>query len=205
MPERAGLTWAQALLKRTFDVVLASAGLVAFGWLIVIAAAAATLDTGRNGFFVQRRIGRYGKPFSVIKIRTMREVAGVSTTVTAAGDCRITRLGRLLRRTKLDELPQLLNVVRGDMSFVGPRPDVAGYADRLDGGDRVVLSVRPGITGPATLKFRDEEALLAAQPEPERYNREVIWPEKVRINRRYVENWCFLDDVRYIWRTLIGN
>jgi hypothetical protein len=117
-------------------------------------------------------------------------------------DPRITRIGRLLRKTKLDELPQLVHVLFGQMSFVGPRPDVPGYADKLKGEDRVILSVRPGITGPATLKYRDEEALLAAQDDPERYNNEVLWPDKVRLNRQYVQNWSFWTDIRLILKTL---
>lgn len=108
-----------------------------------------------------------------------------------------------MRRLKLDELPQLLNVLIGDISFVGPRPDVPGYADTLSGEDRVVLSVRPGLTGPATLKYRDEEKLLASVAEPERYNREVIYPDKVAINKDYVRNYSFLKDLRYILRTFL--
>jgi lipopolysaccharide/colanic/teichoic acid biosynthesis glycosyltransferase len=103
----------------------------------------------------------------------------------------------------VDELPQLIHVLFGEMSFVGPRPDVPGFADKLIGEDRTILSVRPGITGPATLKYRDEEALLAAQDDPERYNNEVLWPDKVRLNRQYVQNWSFWTDIRLILKTLI--
>lgn len=202
MPE--GLSLRDRLLKRGLDLSVAAAGLVlaapflAAGWL------AATLDTGRNGFFLQERVGRHGRRFKVVKLRTMRDRPGIDTSVTTSRDPRITRLGRLLRRTKLDEVPQLFNVLVGDMSLVGPRPDVPGFADTLEGEDRSVLSVRPGITGPATLRFRDEEELLAAQAEPDRYNREVLFPEKVRINRLYVEQYRFTEDLRLLWRTLIG-
>jgi len=110
----------------------------------------------------------------------------------------------LFRKTKLDELPQLIHVLLGQMSFVGPRPDVPGYADKLEGDDRIVLTVRPGITGPATLKYRDEESLLAAQEDPEPYNNEILWPDKVRLNREYVENWSFWRDLYYIGRTVLG-
>jgi lipopolysaccharide/colanic/teichoic acid biosynthesis glycosyltransferase len=134
----------------------------------------------------------------------MRDVPGINSTVTTGKDQRITSLGRFWRKSKIDELPQLINVLKGDMSFVGPRPDVPGYADRLEGNDRVVLSVRPGITGPATLKYRDEEALLAEQNDPQKYNDEVLWLDKVRLNREYVENWSFLGDLRYIWETVFG-
>lgn len=199
-----GLSAGQAALKRAFDLVVAACGLVATGWLILLAFLLASLDTRKSGFFVQQRVGRHGKLFPLVKIRTMREMASVTTSVTTAHDPRITPLGRWLRRTKIDELPQLWNVLLGQMSFVGPRPDVEGFADRLEGADRVVLTLRPGITGPATLAFRREEELLAAQPDPETYNRDVIWPEKVRLNREYVETWSFRRDLGYIWRTLVG-
>ena len=163
---------------------------------------AATLDTRKNGFFIQERVGRNGKFFSVIKIRTMKEVPGFKTDVTTRQDPRITPLGQILRRLKLDELPQLINVLLGHMSFVGPRPDVPGYADRLQGEDRIILSIRPGITGPATLHFRNEEDFLALQNDPVRYNREVIYPQKVKLNREYIENYCFYKDLRYIYRTI---
>jgi lipopolysaccharide/colanic/teichoic acid biosynthesis glycosyltransferase len=149
-------------------------------------------------------VGRHGKIFRVVKIKTMRSTADRGTTVTTDKDPRITRLGRLFRKTKIDELPQLWNVLVGDMSFVGPRPDVPGFADRLEGTDRVILQLRPGITGPATLKYRDEEVLLAEQEDPERFNREVIWPDKVRINRDYACNWSLSRDIACILRTIAG-
>jgi lipopolysaccharide/colanic/teichoic acid biosynthesis glycosyltransferase len=124
--------------------------------------------------------------------------------VTTSNDPRITAIGRFFRRTKIDELPQLINVLFGQMGFVGPRPDVPGFADELCGADRIILTVRPGITGPATLRFRNEEEELAAQPDPERFNREVIFVEKVRLNREYVENFSLLKDVRYILLTLFS-
>lgn len=204
MNQHHGLAPAERRLKRLFDVVVSAAGLLLTGWLILIAYLLARMDTGESGFFRQTRVGKDGKLFEVIKIRTMRNDPAVQTTVTASGDPRLTRLGRFLRRTKIDELPQLINVLRGEMSFVGPRPDVPGFADRLSGRDRVILTVRPGITGPATLRFRDEETLLAEQDDPEAYNRDVIYPEKVRLNRRYVEQYSFVQDLRYIWRTLAG-
>ena len=204
MSEHTGLSQTQAVLKRGFDVFGASIGLALTFWLIALAWLAATIDTRANGFFIQRRVGRHGRTFPVIKLRTMRVVPGLDSTVTTGGDPRITPVGRLLRRAKLDELPQLINVLLGQMSFVGPRPDVPGYADALTGADRVILSVRPGITGPATLKYRDEETLLASVDDPEAYNREVIWPDKVRLNREYVENWSFRRDLRCIWRTVVG-
>jgi len=199
-----GLRWTQVVQKRSFDVLLSFVGLATVWWVILLAWAAATIDTRRNGFFIQERVGQNGRPFRVVKIRTMRVVPGLDSTVTRSGDARITRLGAFFRRFKIDELPQLWNVLVGDMSFVGPRPDVPGFADRLEGEDRVVLAIRPGITGPATLKYRNEEALLAEADDPERYNREVIWPDKVRINREYIRNWRLRDDLTYIWRTVVG-
>ena len=192
----------QRLVKRAFDLVLAVTGL-AISWpIIVVAVLAARQDTGASGIFSQQRIGRYGRQFTIRKIRTMRAIEGPH--VTAAGDRRITPRGELLRRTKIDELPQLWNVLKGDMSFVGPRPDVPGYADLLTGENRKVLDLRPGLTGPATLKYRDEEIVLAAQADPVTYNDEVIWPDKVAINRAYQENWSLVGDLIYIWRTVRG-
>jgi lipopolysaccharide/colanic/teichoic acid biosynthesis glycosyltransferase len=198
-----GLRPAQRFIKRSFDLLVAATGLLLGGWLILLAWLLASIDTGGNGFFMQQRIGRNGKPFRVVKIKTMRDTAG-GTTVTQRGDPRITRVGALLRKLKIDELPQLFNVLVGSMSLVGPRPDVSGFADCLQGTDRLMLSIAPGITGPATLKYRDEETLLAEQPDPEQHNRDVIWPDKVQINLHYVRNWSFASDLRYILQTLSG-
>jgi len=203
--ELRGLGWGQRLLKRSFDLVGAVVGILFTWWLILPAIVLATIDTRRPGLFVQQRIGRFGRPFPILKIRTMREHAGADTSVTTSNDPRITRLGQILRRSKIDELPQLFNVLVGQMSFVGPRPDVAGFADRLTGGDRIILAVRPGITGPASIRFRDEEALLASHPDPEQYNREVLFPEKVAINRAYVEGYSFRTDLRCLRETLFSS
>ncbi|KXJ43828.1 sugar transferase [Marinobacter sp. C18] len=189
-------------MKRVFDLVFALLGLTLVWWLIVIAWLAATIDTRSNGFFIQKRVGRNGSTFRVVKIKTMRPVASFDTTVTSRVDPRITPLGAFFRRTKIDELPQLWNVFVGDMSFVGPRPDVPGFADQLQGEERAMLSIRPGITGPATLKYRDEEEILAAQANPEAYNRDVIWPDKVRINLDYIRDWSLRLDVQYIFQTV---
>lgn len=198
---RGGLTPPQAVTKRTFDVLLAVVGLVLTSWVIALAWVAATLDTRANGFFTQRRVGRCGKQFTIVKIRTMRS-GSIASSVTIRGDSRVTRLGGIWRKLKIDELPQLFNVLVGQMSFVGPRPDVPGFADQLKGDDRIILTVRPGITGPATLKYRDEEELLASVTDPEKYNAEVVFPDKVRLNREYVEHWSFARDIRYIWATI---
>ncbi|MGH9243364.1 MAG: sugar transferase [Acidimicrobiales bacterium] len=196
-----GLTAWQRAGKRGFDVAVAMAVLVGLGWLIPPLALLARWSTGGSGILRQTRVGRHGRPFTILKLRTMRATHD-GPTVTTEDDARLTRFGQWLRRLELDELPQFANVLLGDMSLVGPRPDVPGFADLLTGPDRVVLSVRPGITGPATLVYRHEEYELGRHDEPERHNVEVIWPAKVQINRRYVERWCWRADVRYLWLTL---
>lgn len=199
-----GLTSFQLFQKRSFDIIFSIIGLLTVWWLIVLAAILARIDTGLNGFFIQQRVGRNRKLFYVIKIRTMKPVDLLETSVTTASDKRITRLGRFFRKTKIDELPQLLNVLRGDMSFVGPRPDVPGYADRITGEDSIVLSIRPGITGPATLAYRNEEEMLANVDDPEHYSLHVIFPHKIQINRQYIQNYSLLSDIKYIFSTVLG-
>lgn len=199
-----GLRQQDAILKRSFDLIISSLFLVCTGWIILTAWILATIDTQRNGFFRQNRVGRNGCLFEVIKIRSMTEVNGVSGTITTEGDLRITKFGKLLRKTKIDELPQFFNVFKGEMSLVGPRPDVPGYADNLEGKDRIILTVRPGVTGPASIKYRHEENLLATQYDPVWYNNNILWPDKVRLNRQYVENWSFKKDLQYIWTTIFN-
>lgn len=195
------LTLCQRVVKRSMDVAVAAVGISLCWWLVLLAWVIAAVDTHASGFFVQTRIGRYGRPFRLIKIRTMTLNEG-GTVVTTSADRRITRSGAWLRRLKIDELPQLFNVLLGNMSLVGPRPDVPGFADRLEGDDKVILTVRPGITGPATLRFRNEEAMLAGVTHAERFNQEVIYPEKVRMNREYVEGYSLLRDIELIWCTI---
>lgn len=199
-----GLTKTQKRIKRVFDLFIALVGLTVVWPFILLGWIAAAISTKANGFFIQSRIGKDGKPFPLIKLRSMKAVRGVTTSVTSDSDVRITRTGRLLRKLKIDELPQLFNVVLGHMSMVGPRPDVPGFADELTGEDRIVLSIRPGVTGPASIAFRKEEEILAGVEDPEKYNREVIWPEKVRINIDYIHNYSLGQDLKYIWRTAIG-
>lgn len=194
------MTAADRFLKRSFDCVVAAAGLFFLWPVILVSWALAARDTGASGFFRQQRVGKDGKLFKVVKLRTMRPVSG--TAITVGNDPRITPLGAKFRRWKLDELPQLWNVLVGEMSLVGPRPDVPGYLDRLTGDDRRLLQLRPGITGPATLKYRDEENLLLAQDDPETFNDTVIWPDKVRINLDYMDNWSYLTDLRIIVQTV---
>lgn len=196
------MTHSQQILKRSFDVTGAAAGLLflsPFAGLLIL-----LLKVTSKGpvFFRQQRVGRHGKLFQCIKFRTMNTGAEASGTVTTASDNRITPVGHFLRKYKLDEFPQLWNVLIGRMSFVGPRPDVPGYADQLSGADRKILDLAPGITGAATLFFRYEEELLAGVKSPQQYNDEVLWPIKVRINRMYLENWSFWKDIGYILVTL---
>ena len=198
------IPYASQVAKRLLDVGVALVGLLLTWWIIVIAALIARLETREPGIFVQSRIGRHGKPFKMYKIRTMKASVGTQTTVTTLADTRVTRSGRIFRKTKIDELPQLYNVLVGQMSLVGPRSDVAGFADRLQGEDRAILHLRPGITGPATLMYRDEEALLADVGDAEAYNRDVVYPHKVRINLDYIRNYSLLGDIKYIFRTVFG-
>ncbi|MGG7646080.1 sugar transferase [Rhodovulum sp. YNF3179] len=194
------MTRRDRILKRSFDVGVATVGLLLLWPVMLLAWWLAARDTGASGFFIQERVGLHGRIFQIVKLRTMRPVGG--STVTTANDMRITPLGRLFRKCKLDELPQLWNVLKGDMSLVGPRPDVPGFADRLSDADRLLLTVRPGITGPATLKYRNEEEILSSVEDPEDFSQSVIWPDKVRINCAYVQNWSFAEDLVLIWRTL---
>ena len=192
------------LLKRVFDIIFSFFGLTIFFVIILFSWAFSSINSRKNGLFIQDRVGKNGKTFKIIKIRTMKPDSSISTTVTQIGDPRITRLGLFFRKTKIDELPQLWNVLLGQMSFVGPRPDVPGYADRLQGKDRVILSVRPGITGPAQLAYKNEEEILSNQNDSVKYNDEIIWPDKVRINREYIEDYSFFKDIYYIWKTIVG-
>jgi len=190
--------------KRGFDILLALLGIVLTFWIMLIAFIIASIETQSFGIFMQKRVGRYGKLFWVYKIKTMRRVDGVEGYVTTANDVRITKSGKFFRETKIDELPQLFNVFFGSMSFVGPRPDVEGYADKLEGDDAVILAIRPAITGPASLKYKNEEELLAKQEHPKVYNDRVIWVDKVAINRDYIANWSFSKDIYYIIKTVTG-
>lgn len=192
------------LLKFIFDRLISIIGLLCL-WpvLIVISILIRIKMSGGSVFFIQKRVGKNGKLFKIIKFRSMT-VGHSASSVSVAGESRITPLGAKLRKYKLDELPELWNVLKGDMSFVGPRPDVPGYADKLQGDDCEVLKLRPGITGPASLKYRNEEELLAKVDNPQKYNDEVIYPDKVRINRYYLHNYSFWKDIMIIFCTVLG-
>ena len=188
--------------KRLFDIVASSAGLLLllpFGIVVVIIV---KIVSPGPVWFAQRRVGQWGRLFTCIKLRTMTIDSEHAGTITALNDSRITPIGKVLRRYKLDELPQLYNVLTGTMSLVGPRPDVPGYADVLTGENRKILELKPGITGPASLYFRKEEELLSRVADPKLYNDTVIWPKKVAINLFYLECGSFFKDVGYILITL---
>ncbi len=150
-----------------------------------------SLDNNSNGIFLQTRIGQYGKPFTIYKIRTMHPKTQ-----------KISKFGAFLRKYKIDELPQLLNILKGDMSFVGPRPDIPGYYDKLEGENRKILELKPGLTSKAAIKYSNEEEILAKQTNPLQYNDEVIFPDKVKLNLEYYYKQSFLVDLQIIFKTI---
>lgn len=189
-------------MKFIFDSIASFLGLMILipMFLIVYILIKINMPDG-SPIFKQRRIGVDGRLFTMYKFRTMA-VGHSGSSVPVAGESRITPLGAKLRKYKLDELPELWNVLIGDMSFVGPRPDVPGYADRLKGNDRLILKLRPGITGPASLKYANEEEILANVENPQRYNDDVIFPDKVKINLDYYYNHTFGGDIKIIFDTI---
>jgi lipopolysaccharide/colanic/teichoic acid biosynthesis glycosyltransferase len=191
------------MAKRGFDIVFSLAGLVLLLPVLLAVALMVKLDDRGPVFFRQIRVGRYGRTFRIAKFRTMGVGADrKGPGITAAGDRRVTRTGRVLRRTKLDELPQLWNVLCGEMSFVGPRPEIPGYVALYTPEQRSVLDLRPGITDEATIAFRDEEALLAAAADPEKYYLEHCLPRKISLNLAYARRAGVLGDVGVILRTI---
>ncbi len=189
------------IVKFIFDRIAALLGLILLLPFIVFISFFIAVSSGFPVFFIQKRVGKNGKLFRMIKFRTMKKNDS-KNTVSVKGDSRITKTGAFLRKYKLDELPELWNVLTGQMSFVGPRPDVPGYADVLKGDDRKILKLRPGITGPATLKYANEEELLAGVEDFVKYNDEVIFPDKVRINLRYYHKHSFILDLKIIFATI---
>lgn len=190
-------------IKRFFDVVASLCGVIFFLLPMIVIALLIGITSGWPVFFFQTRIGRHGRLFCVIKFRTMTCGAESQGTITTSKDMRITGIGRLLRAFKLDELPQLINVLSGSMSFVGPRPDVAGYADQLTGENRQILDLRPGITGPATLFYAFEEKILEQVADPKNFNDTVIYPHKVILNLKYANQWSLWNDIGYIVVSII--
>lgn len=168
--------------------------LIVLSFALVVIFIIASIDTKSNGFFTQKRVGQFGRTFTIFKIKTMHP-----KTRTISG------IGKFLRKSKLDELPQLWNVLIGDMSFVGPRPDIIGYADQLIGEDRIILNVKPGLTGLTSIKYRNEERILANQTDPLHYNDTIIWPDKIHINKWYVQHRTFSMDVSILFYTFFAS
>ena len=189
------------ILKRTFDIILSIFAIFLLFPSFLVVSFLIVIDSGFPIFFLQKRIGRDAKEFNIIKFRTMK-TNNENITITVSEDSRITRIGKYLRKTKIDELPEILNVLFGQMSFVGPRPDVKGYADKLKGANRKILALRPGITGPASLKYYNEEYILSQKSNPKKYNDEVIFPDKVKINMHYFHNRSFFLDLKIIFATI---
>ena len=205
-------------LKRLFDIVASLFGLLLIWWVYPIVAILIKIKMPNGpAFFCQKRVGKDGKLFTCHKFRSITVKHGGSS-VSVTGDSRITPFGAVLRHYKIDELPELWDVLIGTMSFVGPRPDVPGYADQLKGDNRIVLKLRPGITGPATLKYRLEDEMISeyvakqkaagdARPDQEiavEYNDTVIYPDKVRLNKYYYEHYSFMKDIQMIFATVFG-
>ena len=206
------------VLKWLFDRLASLCGLLIIWPLIIVVAIMVKVKMpGGPAFFCQERVGKDGKIFTCHKFRTMT-MNHSGSSVSVAGDSRITPFGAILRHYKIDEMPELWDVLIGNMSFVGPRPDVPGYADQLQGDDRVVLKLRPGITGPATLKYRLEDEMISAYVAERQatgdprdsltiaveYNDTVIYPDKVRLNKYYCEHYSFCKDIEMIFATVLG-
>ncbi|MFN3754457.1 sugar transferase [Flavobacterium sp.] len=181
------------MTKRLFDIVLALMVLLFSGVIILLFWLVAAIDTKSSGLFLQERIGQYGKKFTIFKLRTFHSQTG-----------KVSSLGQFLRKYKIDELPQLWNILIGEMSFVGPRPDLPGYYDQLEGENRKILLLKPGLTCEASIKYFDEESVLSQKENPLAYNDTVIFPDKVAMNLAYYYNRSFLGDLVILWKTVFG-
>ena len=190
------------MIKRLFDIIFSFIGIVFLFPVFIIVSILIKIDSSGPVFFLQERVGLHGKLFKIIKFRSMKTNHNNSLTVTLENDKRITTIGKILRKYKIDEIPELINVLVGDMSFVGPRPDVPGYADLLKGNNRNILKLRPGITSRASIKYANEEQLLLDQQDPIAYNNDVIFPDKVKMNLNYYENNNIWIDIKIIFATL---
>lgn len=180
------------MVKRFFDILFSAAMLFLLVGLFLIVWIGAAIDTKSTGFFLQDRVGQFGKLFKIFKFRSMH-----------LNSDHISRYGSFIRKYKLDELPQLLNVLIGEMSIVGPRPDISGYYDQLKGEDRLILELKPGLTSEAAIKYVNEAAILKQQKNPLKYNDEIIFPDKVKMNLAYYFNHTFLGDLKIIWKTVL--
>ncbi len=191
-------------MKRILDIIISFFTLLIFGPFIIFLIIIQTFDTKQFGIFRQIRVGMKGKLFYVYKIRTMIKNKSIITNITTSKDTRITERGKFLRKYKFDELPQFFNVFIGDMSIVGPRPDVRDFIDKINHEEReILLSIKPGITGPSSLELINEEEILANVSDPERYNMEVIWPRKFELIKKYINNYSILYDIKIIFKTII--
>ena len=193
------------LNKRIFDLIFSIIGLIIFGWIIIILGVICSIDTRKSGFFFQKRIGLKGKSFQIIKLRTMTSRYEINYHITTKNDPRVTKLGRFLRKYKLDEFPQLFNILKGEMSFVGPRPDLESFVFLIPLKEReIILSVKPGITSLATLKFRDEESILSKEKNPIDFNNEILIPEKTKLNIEYIKKQSIMNDISIIFKTIFS-
>ena len=188
--------------KRLFDFFCSLFGLIILVPLLILISLIIKISSPGPVLFYQTRVGKGGNDFVLVKFRTMKVNHNLKNTVTTLGDSRITKVGAILRKYKLDELPELWNVLKGEMSLVGPRPDVPGYADKLIGRNRDILKMRPGITGIASLKYANEEEILDKQLDPQTYNDEIIFPDKIKLNLDYYENQSLWLDIKIIFATI---
>jgi lipopolysaccharide/colanic/teichoic acid biosynthesis glycosyltransferase len=180
------------MIKRVFDVIVSLGFLILLAPLVMVSWLLACIDTGSSGIFLQERIGQFGKPFIILKLRTIQASSGKTNNI-----------GAFLRRAKLDEFPQLINVIKGDMSLVGPRPDLMGYYDRLQGENKKVTMLKPGLTSLAALKYWDEEKILSKKGNGLNYNETILFPDKVKLNMEYYYNRSLLLDIKIIARTIL--
>lgn len=180
------------MTKRLFDLFFSIIGLALSSGILLLFYCLATLDTRQNGLFCQERIGQWGKPFTIYKLRTFRKSTAQP----------ISKIGAFLRNTKIDELPQLWNILLGQMSFVGPRPDIAGYYDVLEGENRKIIELKPGLTSEASIKYANEEHLLSKMEDPKLYNDTIIFPDKVKMNLAYYYSNSVWGDIKIIWKTV---
>ena len=192
------------MIKRLFDIIFSFVGIVFLFPVFIIVSILIKIDSSGPVFFLQERVGLNGKFFKIIKFRSMKTNHNNSLTVTLENDKRITRIGKKIRKYKIDEIPELINVFIGDMSFVGPRPDVPGYADLLLGENRNILKLRPGITSRASIKYANEEMILLNTDDPIAFNNDIIFPDKVKMNLNYYYNNNIWIDIKIIFATLFA-
>jgi len=192
------------MAKRIFDILFSIIGLIFLSPCFLLVSILIKIDSKGPVFFLQERVGYNGILFKIIKFRSMIIDQNSTSTITTANDNRITTIGKIIRKLKIDELPELLNILIGNMSFVGPRPDVPGYADLLEGEDRLILKLKPGITSLASLKYVNEEVILASVDDPMSYNKEVIFPDKVKLNLNYYYDHNIWIDIKVIFATIFN-